>query len=97
VIYGRERLRWDDSVLRLDGKGRAILQIGSDGRYPDMWRIRLPGGGQSEMANWTRVRDAAVSHALATLNGQNKRQETSAQAPAIRSRRSRGPQGRKAA
>ena len=68
MIYGRERLRWDDSTLRLDGKGRALVQIVPDGRYPDMWRVKHPAGCLSEMANRTRARDAAISHALMILN-----------------------------
>jgi hypothetical protein len=97
VVYGRERLRWDDSTLRLDGKGKGLLQIVPDGRYPNMWRLKLPSGKQSEMANRTRARDAATSHALMLLNGENKRQETRAKAPPVRLKRSNARVGRRAA
>ena len=94
VIYGRESLHWDDSTLRLGGKGRALLRIVPDGRYPDMWRVKLPTGGLSEMANRTRVRDAAISHALMLLNN---RQETGTEAPPVRSNQSNARLGRRAA
>jgi hypothetical protein len=97
VIYGRERLRWDNSALRLDGKGKALLQIVADGRYADMWRIKLPAGGVSEMANRTRARDAVMSLALMILNGPNKRQETGTEAPPIRSSVPSAGLGRRAA
>lgn len=97
MIYGRERLRWDGSTLRLDGKGRALLQIVPDGRYPNMWRIRLPCGRLSEMANWPRARDAAMSHALMLLNGQNKRQETCTEGPPARSNLPNARTGQRAA
>jgi hypothetical protein len=97
VIYGRERLRWDDSTLRLDGKGRALLQIVPDGRYPNMWRFKLPSGRLSEMANRTRAKDAAMSHALMLLNCENKRQETGAEPPPTRSNQTNARVGRRAA
>ena len=97
MIYGRERLRWDDLTLRLDGKGRALVQIVPDGRYPDMWRVKHPAGCLSEMANRTRARDAAMSHALMLLNSQNKRQETDTEAPPIRSNQRNARMGRRAA
>jgi hypothetical protein len=97
VIYGRERLRWDDSTLRLDGKGRALVQIVPDGRYPDMWRVKHPAGCLSEMANRTRARDAAISHALMILNSHNSRQETDTEAPPVRSNQSNARLGRRAA
>jgi hypothetical protein len=97
VIYGRERLRWDHLTLRLDGKGKGLMQIVPDGRYPEMWRLRLPSGGQSEMANWTRVRDAAMSYTLMLLNCQNNPQETGTEGPPVRSSQSTAPLGRRAA
>ena len=40
--------------LYLDGKGRAIVTIEPDAKYPDvMWRVRLPSGELSDMVNRT--------------------------------------------
>ena len=36
--------------------------------WPGMWRVRLPGGHLSDIANLTRAKDAAQLLALATLN-----------------------------
>jgi hypothetical protein len=33
-----------------------------------MWRVRLPDGHLTDMVNLSRAKDAAASHALATLN-----------------------------
>jgi hypothetical protein len=96
VIYGRERLRWDDSTLRLDGKGRALVQIVPDGRYSDMWRVKHPAGCLSEMANRTRARDAAISHALMILNTTTAAKKRT-QAPPVRSNQSNARLGRRAA
>jgi len=97
VNYGRERLRWDGSTLRLDGKGRALLQIVPDGRYTSMWRLKLPSGKLSEMVNRTRARDAAMSRALMVLNCEDRRQETSAEPPPVRANQPKARLGRWAA
>jgi hypothetical protein len=83
--------------FRLDGKGGAFLRIAPDGRYPGMWRIKFPSGRLSEMANRTRVTDAAMSHALMLLNSQNNRQETGREALPVRSNQSTARRGRRAA
>jgi len=86
-----------DGRIPDDGKRRVILQIVPDERYPHMWRIKLPGGGLSEMPSRPRVRDAAMSHALMLLNSQNNRRETGSEAPPVRSNHSTARLGRWAA
>jgi hypothetical protein len=62
------RLIWEGDGLHLYGKGKAIVTIVADGRWPNMWRARLPDGRLTDMANRTRAKDAAVSIALSILN-----------------------------
>ena len=48
-----------DSVFLCVGK-RRVLSIERDGKYPQMWRVLLPDGQLSDMANLTRIKDAAL-------------------------------------
>jgi hypothetical protein len=65
-----ERLKWMGDGLYLDGKGRAIVTIEPDAKYPDvMWRVRLPSGELSDMVNRTRCKDAALAYACRMLGG----------------------------
>jgi hypothetical protein len=67
-VCSRRDLVWDDMQLRL----RVLAAIEPDQTWPGIWRVRLVDGWLTEMANLSRAKDAAASHALATLN---RRQE----------------------
>jgi hypothetical protein len=61
-------LEWKDDCLRLRGKGKPVLTITPDGKYPAMWCVRLPDGRLTDMVNRPRAKDAAMSIALGILN-----------------------------
>jgi hypothetical protein len=65
--YSADALEWVGDVLHL-GKGRALVTIERDAKYPQMWRVRRPDGSLTDMVNRTRAKDAACSIALAMLN-----------------------------
>ena len=72
-MYSRADLIWEGNQLRpLSGRGRPLAFIEPDKTWPGMWRVRLVDGWLTEMANLSRAKDAAASHALAKLN---RRQE----------------------
>ena len=59
-------LTWEgDKLCR---KGKPLVRIEPDSTYPGMWRVRLPDGGLSDLANRTRAKDAAMSIALRATN-----------------------------
>jgi hypothetical protein len=58
---------WHGDRLLLRAGRRLLSAIEPDSEWPGMWRVRLPDGLLSDMANRTRVRDAAQLLALATL------------------------------
>ena len=63
-----ERLKWTGDGLYLDGKGKAVVTIEPDVKYPDvMWRVRLPSGELSDMVNRSRCKDAALAYACRML------------------------------
>jgi hypothetical protein len=61
-------LEWKDDCLRLRGKGKPIMTIVPDAKYPSMWRVRLLDGRLTDMVNRTRAKDAAIAIALGILN-----------------------------
>jgi hypothetical protein len=65
------RLQWKSEALYLDGKGRAIVEIVPDKRYPGMWRV-LSSGHLSDMANLARAKDAGVAIACQKLSDRNE-------------------------
>jgi hypothetical protein len=67
-----------------------MLRVVPDATWPGMWRIETSDGRLSDMANWTRIRDAAMSIALAELNLVVK--ETARGAPPTRQNRPDGPE-----
>jgi hypothetical protein len=70
-----QRLTWVGDELVY---GRTtLLRIERDGVYPEMWRVRIPDGGLTDMVNRTRAKDAALSIAHRLLN----MSETLAEAP----------------
>jgi hypothetical protein len=82
TVIGRDRLQWKGTALLLNGKGKPLLHIVPDDRYPGMWRVRLPSGQLTDMVNLARAKDAAGALALGLLN-QNRVQESFAGAPPV--------------
>jgi hypothetical protein len=72
-IWGSDRLSWKDRKLYAQGQRVPIASIESDSKWPNMWRVRLPNGKLSDMANLARAKDAARIAALAILNAQERR------------------------
>jgi hypothetical protein len=71
-IVGCDRLNWrhaDDRLFLCHGNNRnPLLTVEPDSEYTGMYRIRVPDGGLSDMANLTRAKDAAIALALRILN-----------------------------
>jgi hypothetical protein len=65
----KDCLMWHGDRLLLRAGRRLLSAIEPDSEWPGMWRVRLPDGYLSDMANRTRAKDAAQLVALATLNG----------------------------
>jgi len=84
-VYGQVDLKWDGLQLRLKS-GRLLATVEWDSKYPEMCRVRLPGGHLTDMVNLTRAKDAAVSLALTELN-KSKHEESRVEAPPIESKR----------
>jgi hypothetical protein len=68
TIYPAKNLEWKGDGLHLQGKGKPIVTIVPDDKYPAMWRVRLPDGRLTDMVNRTRAMDAAIAIALGILN-----------------------------
>ena len=75
----KDCLMWHGDRLLLRAGRRLLSAVEPDPEWPGMWRVRLPDGDLSDMANRTRAKDAAQLLALATLNSAEGRQhDTSA-------------------
>jgi hypothetical protein len=70
AIVGRDRLNWRNA------DGRLFLHHGNNPNPllavepVDMYRIRFPDGGLSDMMNLTRAKDVAIARALQSLNSE---------------------------
>jgi hypothetical protein len=84
TVYNRTALVWHGDDLHL-GRSRRMLRVVPDATWPGMWRVEISDGRLSDMANRTRIRDAAMSIALAELNLEVK--ETARVAPPMRQNR----------
>jgi len=62
-----------------------LAAVEPDSEWPGMWRVRLPDGDLSDMANRTRAKDAAQLLALATLNSVEGRQHDTSAASKLHS------------
>jgi hypothetical protein len=62
-------------VQFVGGSKTPMLSVVPDNNYPNMWRIRTKDG-LSDMANLTRIRDAAATIARAELDAQTAGRET---------------------
>jgi len=71
-MYGSQELNWKNDSLYLFSKGKPLVTIVPDRQYPKMWRVRLPDGHTTDMANRARAKDAALSIALGILNGSKR-------------------------
>jgi hypothetical protein len=67
-MYGWRDVIWDGDDLRLGAKGRKLLRIVEDQKYPQMWRVESRDGSLTDMANRARAKDAGIAIALAVLN-----------------------------
>jgi len=80
-MISSKRLHWRKTAtgraLYLDDRGRALATVEPDAKHPGMWRIHMPDGWVSDMANLTWAKDGAVRSVLAVLN----RKETGREAP----------------
>ena len=61
---------------------KASVEVIPDKTYPNMWRVQLPDGTVSDMANLVWAKDAAVSIALGTLNPKKKAEKRPQRGPA---------------
>ena len=67
--YGSADLVWSGNELRLHSKrGRLLATVIPDSKWPNMWRVHLPGGQPTDMVNLTRVKDAAIALVLPLLS-----------------------------
>src|SRR5262245_28742527 len=64
-----QRLTWVGDEL-MYGR-RALLRVERDEVYPEMWCVRFPDGGLTDMVNRTRAKHSAVSIANCLLNIQD--------------------------
>ena len=70
-MVGSINLTWHGDDLHLR-RGRKLLSIVQDEKYPSMWRVRRPDGTLSDMVNRTRAKDAAMAMALSILNARER-------------------------
>ena len=73
-IVGRDRLIWreDSGGLSLHHRHSraALVRVEPDGKRRRMFRVCLPDGGITDIANLSRAKDAALAIALRLLNSQ---------------------------
>ena len=66
-VYFNRDLDWKGNRLGLI-KGRRLVEIVADAKYPTMWRVWYPDGSKTDMYNIVRARDHARTIALEILN-----------------------------
>lgn len=86
AIVGRDRLTWRAKAggfaLYYGHARQALAYVMPDPTWPGMFRMQLPDGQFSDLANLSRIKDAACATALKALN--SKAQETAAAGPPAR-------------
>jgi hypothetical protein len=82
MIYCRDDLTWRDNTLRLGS--RELAHLVPDGKWPSMWRVRMPDGRLSDMANKAWAKEAAYALALRTLHSNQGHQEKPLEASPMR-------------
>jgi hypothetical protein len=89
--YTKDCLTWHGDRLLLCAGWRLLAAVEPDSEWPGMWRVRLPDGDLSDMANRTRAKDAAQLLALATLNSAEGRQHDTSAPRSLTLHRDRRP------
>jgi hypothetical protein len=69
-VWSRREFIWDGDTLSPRGRKHPSISLVADGKYPGMWRLRLPDGALSDMVNRSRAKDAARSKLRAILSHQ---------------------------
>ena len=87
----KDCLMWHGDRLLLRAGRRLLSAVQPDPEWPGMWRVRLPDGDLSDMANRTRAKDAAQLLALATLNSAEGRQHDTSAPRSLTLHRDRRP------
>jgi hypothetical protein len=75
----RRNLTWHGDVLQF-GR-REVARVVPEAKA--MWRVQMPDGRLTDMVNRTRAKDAAMSLALAILDGTQRYRETRAGGPPV--------------
>ena len=55
-------------ALYFRDRGKALATVEPDAQHAGMWRIRMPDGWVSDMANLSWAKDAAIRSVLFVLN-----------------------------
>ena len=71
-------LTWRIAIYLRD-RGKPLATVEPDTQYAGMWRIHMPDGWVSDMANLSRAKEAAIRSVLFVLN----RKETATEAPPV--------------
>jgi hypothetical protein len=74
MSYDTNDLKWNKTAtgyaLHLGRSRKALVEVVPDTKWPGiMWRVRKADGTLTDVVNLSRAKDAALSIALATLNG----------------------------
>ena len=71
-------------TVHLRGQTAVLAAIVPDDVYSAMWRIRTGTGYLSDMVNFARAKDGAITIALDTLNPRKDARERPGEAPPMR-------------
>jgi hypothetical protein len=74
-------LTWRNHTLYLFNRGKPLATVEPDIQHAEMWRIRMPDGWISDMANLSRAKDGAILCALSVLNRRQTARNLSPVAP----------------
>jgi hypothetical protein len=76
--FNRGFYQWLQSCAgwKLMRSGDAVAEVVPDLKFPNMFRIKIPGMPPSDMVNRTRAKDAALSLADAVLDGRIRNFQT---------------------
>jgi hypothetical protein len=55
-------------ALYLRDRGKALATVEPDSKYPGMWRVHMPDGWISDMANPPWAKEGAIRSVLSVLN-----------------------------
>jgi hypothetical protein len=81
-MLSRANLIWDGDQLYRAGSRRPLLTLIRDEKYPCMWRVRMPDGRLSDIANRTWAKEAAAAIALSILKARETAREGRTEATA---------------